>query len=131
MVRASTDTPTTVTPQPEPASLIPSARSVSQGVRPSASRRRSQVLARSPSLSHDVRSDTAKAEPRMTKTRSSHAVVLMAIGCGSGGAPAGVLGAAVCSVFSLTGPPASFHHALVVIRRLVTGPADRPGASTD
>ena len=90
MVSATTDSPTTVTPQPEPTALIALATSVSQGVRTSASRRRNQVLARSSSRSHDVRPETTNAAATMTTASRSHAVVLMAIGCGSGGgAPVG------------------------------------------
>ena len=45
MVRTTTDTPSTVLPQPEAAVLIPLATSVSHGVRTSASRSSTQVLA--------------------------------------------------------------------------------------
>ena len=45
MVSATTDSATTVTPQPEPIALTERARSVSQGVRRSASRSRTQVPA--------------------------------------------------------------------------------------
>ncbi len=45
MVSTTTESPTTVAPQPEPAALIALATPVSQGVRTSASRRRNQVPA--------------------------------------------------------------------------------------
>ena len=45
MISTTTDTPSTVIPQPEPAALIPLATSVSHGVRTSASRSSTQVLA--------------------------------------------------------------------------------------
>ena len=44
MVRATTDRPSTVTPQPAPATLMPLATSVSHGVRIPASRRSTDVL---------------------------------------------------------------------------------------
>ena len=90
MVSATTDSPITVTAQLEPAALIASATSVSQGVRTSAIRRSTQVLARSPSRSHGVCSENRNAPATMMTARSSHAVVLIVIGCGSGGgAPVG------------------------------------------
>ena len=90
MVSATTDSPITVTPQPEPAALIALATSVSQGVRTSAIRRRNQVLARSPSRSHGVCSENRNAPATMMTAKSSHAVVLIVIGRGSGGgAPVG------------------------------------------
>ena len=45
MIRTTTDTPSAVAPQPLPTALIPLATSVSQGVRTSASRSSTQVLA--------------------------------------------------------------------------------------
>jgi hypothetical protein len=92
MVSATTDNPSTVTPQPAPARLIPRATSVSHGVRRSASRRKNQALARSPVPSHAVCAETRKAPAKMTTANSSHAVVLITNGCGSGGgAPVGRL----------------------------------------
>src|SRR5262249_59165819 len=81
----TTDSPITVAPQPAPAVLIALATSVSQDVRTSASRRRNQVLARSPGRSHDGCSEIRNAVATLTTARMSHAVVLTAIGCGSGG----------------------------------------------
>src|SRR5215472_12017039 len=90
MVSTTTDSPITVAPQPVPITLIALATSVSQGVRTSASRRRNQVSARSPSRSHDDCSATRNAAATLTAARMSHTVVLTAIGCGSGGgAPVG------------------------------------------
>ena len=45
MISTTTEPPSTVIPQPEPAALIPLATSVSHGVRTSASRSSTQVLA--------------------------------------------------------------------------------------
>ncbi len=117
MVSATTDSPTTVTPQPPPAALIPRARSVSQGVRTSASMRRHQVLARSPSPSHGVCAEIRKAQATITTASTSQAVVLIVNGCGRGGGapvgrrwravrcagtlPGGAPGETVCSVSSL------------------------------
>ena len=90
MVSATTDNASAVTPQPVPIALTERATSVSQGVRTSASKRRSQVQARSPNRSHAVRSENRNAPTRMMTASRSHAVVLMVIGCGSGGgAPVG------------------------------------------
>jgi hypothetical protein len=90
MVSTTTDSPITVAPQPVPATLIALATSVSQGVRTSASKRKNQVLARSASRSHDGRSEITNAEATLTTARMSHAAVLTATGCGSGGgAPVG------------------------------------------
>src|SRR5215469_11982432 len=90
MASTTTDNPITVAPQPVPITLIALAASVSQGVRTSASRRRNHVLARSPSRSHDGCSETRNAAATLTTARMNHAVVLTAIGCGSGGgAPVG------------------------------------------
>lgn len=87
---ATTDSATTVTAQPEPTALTERARSVSQGVRTSASRRRSQVLVPSPTRSQGVSSENRNAPVRMMTASSSHALVLTVIGCGSGGgAPVG------------------------------------------
>ncbi len=85
MVSTTSDAPTTVTPQPAPAALIPLATSVSHGVRPPASTRSTQVLARSSTWSHGVFSENRKAQATMTTARRTQAVVVMAIGCGSGG----------------------------------------------
>src|SRR5262249_61848612 len=80
------DSPTAVTEaHTAPADWIARAKSVSQGVRTSAIRRRNQVLARSPSRSHGVRSENRNAAVTMRTANRSHAVVLMDIGCGSGG----------------------------------------------
>ena len=69
---------------------MPLATSVSHGVRIPASRRSTDVLARSSTRSHDVRSEATNAAATMTAARTSHAVVVMTIGCGSGGgAPVG------------------------------------------
>src|SRR5262249_54438616 len=91
MVSTTTDSPTAVTEaHTAPADWIARAKSVSQGVRTSAIRRRNQVLARSPSRSHGVRSENRNAAVTMRTANRSHAVVLMDIGCGSGGgAPVG------------------------------------------
>ena len=90
MVSTTTDSPITVAPQPVPAALIALATSVSQGVRTSASRRRNQVLARSPAGSHGGVLREQERAATMTTASRSHAVVLTAIGCGSGGgAPVG------------------------------------------
>src|SRR5262249_60648309 len=86
MVSTTTDSPTAVTEaHTAPADWIARAKSVSQGVRTSAIRRRNQVLARSPSRSHGVRSENRNAAVTMRTANRSHAVVLMDIGCGSGG----------------------------------------------
>jgi hypothetical protein len=121
MVSSTTDRPTTVNPQPDQAALIALATSVSQGIRASASRRRNQVLARSPSRSHGVRSETTNAAATMTAASTSHAVVVMTTGCGSGGGapvgrrwrrvrwtgePGGLGGIVVRSAFSLNAHPA-------------------------
>ena len=85
-----TDAPTTVTPQPVPATLIPLAASVSHGVRIPASWRSSQVPARSSARSHGVRCEATNAPVRPTTATTTHAVVVMVTGCGSGGgAPVG------------------------------------------
>ena len=90
IVSTTTDAPTTVTPQPVPATLIPLAASVSHGVRMPASWRSSHVLARSSIRSHGVCCEATNAADRPTAARSSHAVVVMVTGCGSGGgAPVG------------------------------------------
>ena len=89
MVRMMTDAPSTVT-QPVPAALIPLARSVSRGVRIPASWRSTQVLARSSIRSHGVCCEARNAPARTTAATTSHAVVVMVAGCGSGGgAPVG------------------------------------------
>ena len=90
MSKATTDRPSTLAPHPEPATLIPLATSVSHGVRIAASWRSIQVLTRSSTRSHGVCCEARKAATRTTAPRISHAVVLMVIGCGSGGgAPVG------------------------------------------
>src|SRR5215831_10657195 len=90
MASTTTDNPITVAPQPVPITLIALATSVSQDVRTSASRRRNQVLTRSPSRSHDGCAETRNAAATLTTATMSHTVVLTAIGCGSGGgAPVG------------------------------------------
>ena len=90
MVRATTDKPTTVTPQLVPATLIPLAISVSHGVRIPANWRNIQVLAWSSTRSHGVCCEATNAPARPTAARTSHAVVVMVTGCGSGGgAPVG------------------------------------------
>src|SRR6266581_2805322 len=87
---AMTGRPSTVAPQLEPATLIPLATSVSHGVRIPARRRSTHVLARSSIRSHGVCWDARNAPASATAPRISHAVVLMVIGCGSGGgAPVG------------------------------------------
>ncbi len=89
MVRTTTDAPSTGT-QPPPAALIPLATSVSHGVRIPASRRSSHVLARSSIRSHGPCWEATNAAARTTAASTSHAVVPMVIGCGSGGgAPVG------------------------------------------
>jgi hypothetical protein len=85
MISTTTDTASTVIPQPEPAALIPLATSVSHGVRTSASRSSTQVLARSPSRSQGVIPENKKAKATMTTARRTHALVLTETGCGSGG----------------------------------------------
>src|SRR5689334_20683974 len=90
MVSSTTNSPTAVTPQPLPAAFIPTARSVSQGVRTSASRRRNRVLTRSPSPSHGVCAENRKAQVTIRTASTSQAVVLIVNGCGrGGGAPVG------------------------------------------
>src|SRR5215469_13252545 len=90
MVSTTTDSPTAVTTQPEPTALTERARSVSQGVRTSAIRRRIQALVPSPTRSQGVTWENRNAPVRMTTASKSHAVVLTVIGCGSGGgAPVG------------------------------------------
>jgi len=74
-----------VAPQPEPATLIPLATSVSHGVRIPARRRSTDVLARSSTRSHGVCWDARNAPASATAPRISHAVVVMVSGCGSGG----------------------------------------------
>src|SRR5450755_4785989 len=87
---ATTDRPSAVAPQPEPATLIPSATSVSHGVLTATSRVSSHVLAWSSNRSDGVCCATTNAPVRTTAARTSHAVVLNVIGCGSGGgAPVG------------------------------------------
>ena len=86
----TSDRPSTVTPQPEPAPLIPLATSVSHGVRIPASLLRTQVLNRTSIRSHGVCCAARNAPARTMATRTSHAVVVMATGCGNGGgAPVG------------------------------------------
>jgi hypothetical protein len=90
MVKTTTDRPSTVTPQPVPAALMPVATSVSHGVRIPASWRSTHVLARSSIRSHGVCCEAANAPARTTAPTTSHAVVVMVTGCGSGGgAPVG------------------------------------------
>jgi hypothetical protein len=90
MVSATTDRPSTVTPQPEPAALIPPATSVSHGVRASASKRRIQVLVWSATRSQGVCAVNRNAQATITTATTSQAVVLTLTGCGSGGgAPVG------------------------------------------
>ena len=90
IVRTMTDAPTTVTPQPVPATLIALATSVSHGVRIPASWRSIQVPARSSTRSHGVRCEATNAPVRPTTAATTHAVVVMLTGCGSGGgAPVG------------------------------------------
>ena len=90
IISATTDRPSTVTPQLEPATLIPLATSVSQGVRIPARRRSTHVLAWSSIRSHHVCCDATNAAARPMATRTSHAVVVKVTGCGSGGgAPVG------------------------------------------
>ena len=90
MVRATTDRPSTVTPQLVPATLIALATSVSHGVRIPARGRSTHVLTRSSIRSHGVCWLATNAPARTTATRTSHTVVVMATGCGSGGgAPVG------------------------------------------
>ena len=90
MVRAINDRPSAVAPQLVPATLIPLATSVSHGVRIPASWRSSQVLARSSIRSHGVCCEARNAPAMPMAARSSHAVVAMVTGCGSGGgAPVG------------------------------------------
>ena len=85
MVRATTNRPSTLAAQPEPATLIPLATSVSHGVRTAASWRSTHVLTRSSTPSHDVRCAATNAAARPTATRTSHVLALMVTGCGSGG----------------------------------------------
>src|SRR5215472_9041700 len=85
IIRATTDRPSTVTPQLEPATLSPLATSVSHGVRIPARSRSTQVLTRSSILSHGVRCEATNAPARTMTTRTSHVVVVMVTGCGSGG----------------------------------------------
>src|SRR5215470_11853970 len=85
MVSATTDRPSTVTPQPPPAALMARATSVSQGVRTAASWRRNQVLARSPRLSHGVCAENRNAQATITTASTSQDVVLTVNGFGSGG----------------------------------------------
>jgi hypothetical protein len=89
-VRPTTDRPTTVTPQLEPATLIALATSVSHAVRIPASWRSTSVLTRSSILSHGECIAATIAPARTTATRISQAVVVIVNGCGSGGgAPVG------------------------------------------
>ena len=69
MIRATTDRPSTVTPQPEPATLIPLATSVSHGVRIPASWRSTHVLARSSTRSHGVCCEATNAPARTTRRK--------------------------------------------------------------
>ena len=90
MVRTTTDRPSTLAPQPEPATSIPLATSVSHGVRIPASWRSTQVPARSSTRSHGASCAAANAAARAIAARTSHAVVVMVTACGSGGgAPVG------------------------------------------
>jgi hypothetical protein len=90
IVRATTDRPSTVTPQLVPATLIVLATSVSHGVRIPASGRSTQVLTRSSIRSHGVCWVATNAPARTMATRTSHTAVVMLTGCGSGGgAPVG------------------------------------------
>ena len=73
IVRATTDRPSAVAPQPEPATLIPLAASVSHGVRIPASQLRTQVLTRSSTRSHGVCCAARNAPARTMATRTSHA----------------------------------------------------------
>ena len=81
----TTDTPSTVTPQPEPTALIPLAPSVSHGVRIRARGRSTHVLTRSSIRSHGACCEATNAPARPIATPAGHAVVLMLTGCGSGG----------------------------------------------
>ena len=80
------------------------------------------MLARSPTRSQGVSSENRNAPATMMTATMSHAVVLMAIGCGSGGGapvgrrwrcvrwtaePSGLSAAVVRSVFSLKADPDS------------------------
>ena len=90
MVRATTDRPSTLAPQPEPATLIPLATWVSHGVRMTASWRSTHVPARSSTRSHGASCAATNAAARPIAARTSHAVVVRVTGCGSGGgAPVG------------------------------------------
>ena len=84
MVSATTDRPSTLAPQAEPATLIPLATSVSHGVRITASWRSTHVPARSSARSHEVRCATTNATARPA-ARTSHAVAVIATGRGGGG----------------------------------------------
>ena len=90
MVRAITAKASTLAPQPEPAALIWLATWVSHGVRMTASCRSTHVPARSSTRSHGPPCAATHAAARTTAARTSHAVVVMVAGCGSGGgAPVG------------------------------------------
>jgi hypothetical protein len=149
MVSATTDRPITVTPQPEPAALIPSATSVSHDVRTCASTCRNQVLTRSSSPSHGVCAVNKNAQVTIRTASTSQAVVVTRKGWGSGGGapvgrrwravrcagalPGGTAGETMRSLFSLIAhasppegatPPAaeSSHHALAGRLRLGVWP---------
>ena len=90
MVRATTDRPSTLAPQPEPATLIPLATSVSHGVRIAASWRSTRVPAWSSTRSHGVSCAATNAAARTIAARTSHAAELIVTRYGSGGgAPVG------------------------------------------
>src|ERR1700753_378083 len=90
MIRATADSPITVTPQLDPATLIPFARLVSHGVLIPASRPSTQVLNRSSSRSDGAYCVLRTAPASAKHARNSHAAALMAsVSGGGGGAPEG------------------------------------------